>query len=227
MPGANLTEEIEVIIEDHGGSGGGKPPEPRHYGGDNNEDRGKQPFHPAATSQRRYSTAIILAMVSILMFFMAIVSAFLVLRGQSGNWIQIHLPKILLLNTAVLLGSSATLEVSRRRLSLGDLDSFRAWWLATTGLGILFLVGQLVAWRQLVDQGVYLSSNQASSFFYIFTGAHGLHLLGGILALFYVAARKFEKAKISRFTATEVISYYWHFMDGLWVFLLLLLYVGK
>jgi cytochrome c oxidase subunit 3 len=100
-------------------------------------------------------------------------------------------------------------------------------WRATTVLGILFLGGQIVAWLQLVASGLYIASNQATSFFYIFTAAHAVHLLGGIAALLYVALRDFEKGKISRQTAVKITSYYWHFMDGLWVFLLLLLYFGR
>jgi cytochrome c oxidase subunit 3 len=97
----------------------------------------------------------------------------------------------------------------------------------TTILGVIFLAGQVAAWRILVKQGVYLASNPASSFFYIFTGAHAVHLLGGIGGLIYVARRNFEKAKVTRTVAAEVTSYYWHFMDGLWLFLLALMYLGK
>jgi cytochrome c oxidase subunit 3 len=97
----------------------------------------------------------------------------------------------------------------------------------TTFLGFLFVAGQLVAWRQLVAQGLYISSNQASSFFYIFTGAHAVHLLGGVAALLFVSLRNFEKSQISISAAAEITSYYWHFMDGLWIFLLALLYLGK
>jgi len=92
---------------------------------------------------------------------------------------------------------------------------------------VAFLIGQVVAWRQLVGEGIYLASNPASSFFYIFTGAHALHLLGGVGALLYVAWRDFERAQVTRAVAAEVTSYYWHFMDGLWLFLLVLLYLGK
>jgi len=74
---------------------------------------------------------------------------------------------------------------------------------------------------------VYMASNPASSFFYIFTGAHGVHLLGGVGALLYVNFRRPETRGISLPTAAEITSYYWHFMDGLWVFLLALLYLGK
>jgi cytochrome c oxidase subunit 3 len=74
--------------------------------------------------------------------------------------------------------------------------------------------------------GVYIASNQATSFFYIFTAAHALHLLAGVAALLYVSVSDFEKGQISRLTAVEITSYYWHFMDGLWVVLLVLLYLG-
>jgi len=97
----------------------------------------------------------------------------------------------------------------------------------TTVLGFIFVAGQLVAWRQLVAQGVYIASNQASSFIYIFTGAHAVHLLGGVGALLFVVFRKFEKTRISLPAAAEITSYYWHFMDGLWIFLLAILYLDK
>jgi cytochrome c oxidase subunit 3 len=117
--------------------------------------------------------------------------------------------------------------LARRRLALAHIRQFHRLWSVATALGILFLLGQLAAWRQFVLAGFYVATNQASSFFYIFTGLHGLHLLGGICALLYVSFRKFEKAKVSRSLAAEVASHYWHFMDGLWLFLLALLYLGK
>jgi cytochrome c oxidase subunit 3 len=127
----------------------------------------------------------------------------------------------------VLIASSFSLERARLRLSNGDVPSFRKLWLVTTVMGLLFVTGQLVAWRELVAQGVYIASNQASSFFYIFTGAHGVHLLGGLAALLFVLLRNFEKSQVSMSLAAEITSYYWHFMDGLWIFLFALLYLGK
>jgi cytochrome c oxidase subunit 3 len=152
---------------------------------------------------------------------------FIVLEHTSKAWVPLHLPKILWLNTAILLTSSYTLEKSRPKLFGADFSGFRKLWRATTILGILFLAGQVIAWLQLVASGLYIASNQATSFFYIFTAAHAVHLLGGIAALLYVAMRDFEKGKISLQTAAKITSYYWHFMDGLWVFLLLLLYLGR
>jgi len=227
MPGTTATPDIELIVEDIGGGGSGPPPPP---GGGDDGDGGGEDRHrrnKPSPSPKRYSTAIAIGIVSILMFFMALASAFIVLRRGNDLWVSVHLPRILWANTLVLLASSFTLESARRRLFLADLSGFREFWLATTVLGFLFVAGQLVAWRQLVAQGVYIASNQASSFFYIFTGAHAVHLLGGVGALLFVSFRKFEKTKISLPTAAEIASYYWHFMDGLWIFLLALLYLGK
>ena len=227
MPGTTATPDIEIIVEDIGGGGGGSPPS---FGGDDDGDGGGDDGNRRrnwSASPKRYSTAIAIGIVAILMFFMALASAFIVLRRGSGVWVTVHLPPVLWANTCVLLASSFTLEAARRRLFLADLRGFRKYWLFTTGLGFLFVGGQLVAWRQLVAQGIYIASNQASSFFYIFTGAHAVHLLGGVCALLYVLARKFRQTSVSRSTAAEIASYYWHFMGGLWVFLLALLYLGK
>jgi cytochrome c oxidase subunit 3 len=218
MPGAPVLDEIRIIIEDIGRGGGNEPPS----GGDGDKRR-----RPGPPSPRRYYTGIALGIVSIFMLFMALASAYLVQRTTSDRWASVHLPAILWLNTMVLLVSSVTMERARKRLSLADLSGFRALWMVTTVLGLAFLAGQLAAWRLLVAQGIYVATNQASSFFYIFTAVHGLHLLGGITALIYVYRRNFETASVPLTTAAEVTSYYWHFMDGLWLLLLALLYLGK
>jgi cytochrome c oxidase subunit III len=223
MPGSSATQEIELIIEKKTGDGGGGnlPPIGRNGGGDD----GKRPRREDS-SPKRYYTGMALGIVSILMFFMALASAFLVRRG-TGNWVPVHIPTLMWINTLVLVASSATLERARYRLAQGQLSGYRNLWLVTTILGISFLTGQLVAWRQLVAEGIYLASNPASSFFYIFTGAHALHLVGGVAALIYVARHNFNQAKVTRSVAAEVTSHYWHFMDALWLFLLALLYLGK
>jgi len=223
MPGAPVLDDIVIDIEDHGGRGGGSGPPP---GGDDGDDGQKRrPFEPP--SPRRYYTGIALGIVSILMFFMALSSAYLVRRATTTQWIPIHLPAILWVNTLILLGSSAAIERARKRLLIGDLPGFRSSWLITTGLGLAFLAGQLVGWRQLAAQGIYMATNQASGFFYIFTALHGVHLIGGVTALIYVSQRKIDAKKVPLAVVADVTSYYWHFMDGLWIFLLAILYLGK
>jgi cytochrome c oxidase subunit III len=227
MPSATSTNEIELIVEHGGGGGGGGsvPPAGGNGGGDG-AGGGKKPGKGQPTS-KRYFAGMAVGIVAILMFFMALASAFLVRKGTNGDWVPVRIPTLLWINTAVLLMSSGTLELARKRLAKGDGAGFKAYWMLTTALGVSFLIGQVVAWRQLAQQGIYLASNPASSFFYIFTGAHALHLLGGIAALGYVARKNFSEVNVSRSVAAEVTSYYWHFLDALWLFLLALLYLGK
>jgi cytochrome c oxidase subunit 3 len=161
------------------------------------------------------------------MFFMALASSYIVRKGLGNDWQRAPLPPVLWFNTAVLLASSVTIMVARRKLEKGEREEFRSWWWVTTGLGLLFLAGQIVAWRQLAARGMLLATNPSSSFFYLLTAAHGLHLAGGILFLFYVAFRAWKRSRISQVTAAELASIYWHFMDGLWIFLLVLLTVGR
>jgi len=216
MPSTIVTEEIELI---HSGKGPG--------GGDSSGDGGdSDPSGGAAVPQRAYITGMVIALAGILMFFMAFVSAYIVRKDMPNSaWIPLQIPRILWLNTLVLIASSFTLARAHNRFTANDEDGFRHWWATTTFLGILFVAGQIIAWRQLAAQGIFLASNPSSSFFYVFTGAHGLHLLGGILALLYVQFR--ATRKVSRGTAISIVSMYWHFMDGLWVFLFLLLYLGR
>jgi cytochrome c oxidase subunit 3 len=224
MPGTTSQQDIELIIEPVGRGGG--PAAPPAGGDDSGGNDGKR-RRRGQPSPNRYYTGIAIGIVSILMFFMALASAFLVRKGSSADWVAVRIPPLLWLNTMILLASSGTVELARKRLANQDLAGFKRYWNVSTILGVIFLAGQLVVWRQLEAQGIYLASNPASSFFYIFTGAHALHLLGGVVALLYVATRNFDKAKVSRSVAAEVTSYYWHFLDALWIFLLLLLYAGS
>jgi cytochrome c oxidase subunit III len=224
MPGTTSQKDIELIIEPVGRGGG--PAAPPAGGDDSGGNDGKR-NRPAQPSPNRYYTGIAVGIVSILMFFMALAGAFLVRKGSSTNWVAVRIPPLLWLNTLILLASSGTIELARKQLAIQNLSKFKRYWNLSTILGAMFLAGQLMVWRQLEAQGIYLASNPASSFFYIFTGAHALHLLGGVVALLYVATRNFDKAKVSRGVAAEVTSYYWHFLDALWIFLLLLLYVGR
>lgn len=223
MPGTTTADKIDLIIEKKGGGGGGPVP-PSGGNGGGGDDGKKKPNRPLDPG--RYYVGIAIGIVAVLMFFMALASAFLVRKG-SPDWVPVHIPWLLWVNTLVLLASSGTLEMARKRLGRTDVAGFQRMWLVTTFLGIIFLTGQVVAWRMLAQQGIYLASNPASSFFYVFTGAHAAHLLGGVGALIYVARRNFDAAKITRTVAAEVASYYWHFMDALWLFLLALMYLGK
>lgn len=173
-----------------------------------------------------YRIGMYMALAAILMVFAAFTSALVVRRGISNDWVPTALPGLLYLNTVILLASSATLELSRRALTAGRGEAFAQWLYATLFLGLVFIGGQLLAWRELAARGVYLSTNPSSSFFYLLTAAHGIHLLGGIGGLIYLVlrARRIVSAAKRR-TIVEVTALYWHFMDILWIYLLLLLTV--
>jgi cytochrome c oxidase subunit 3 len=178
--------------------------------------------------QRVYPTGTWIALCGILMFFAALVSAWVVRKGLSTSSLEgpLQLPRVLLLaNFGVLLASSAVLEFSRRAFRTRNEQSFSRLWLAATALGCLFLVGQLIAWRELSAAGLYASSNPDASFFYLFTGAHAIHLLGGIVGLLLVALRPLRHMTLD--TATRVAAMYWHFLTLLWAGILLLLMVSN
>ena len=166
-----------------------------------------------------------MALAAVTMLFATFTSALVVRKGLSSDWRPIGLPRVLWLDTAVLLASSATLELSRRPLHSGKSRRLPGWWYATVALGAAFLAGQLAAWRELAARGVYLASNPSSSFFYLLTGAHGLHLAGGICALCYVVVR--ARRGVLSTTLVDVTAIYWHSMDALWIYLFLLLTAGR
>jgi cytochrome c oxidase subunit 3 len=176
-------------------------------------------------------SGIWVAICTITMSFMAFISALYVRQGASADWTHIVLPRILYLNTLALLLSSATLEMSRRALATApgsELDSGAVrkglgWLGGTLALGLLFVAGQYEAWRQLAAQGLYLATNANSSFYYVLTAMHGLHLLAGIAALLFVISRMLLVGNRFRRSTFESTAIYWHFMGVLWLYLLLVL----
>jgi cytochrome c oxidase subunit III len=212
--------KIEKIREPRSGSGNGGWRNLVPAG----ELRSVQEYAPPPAS-----TGVWVGLAAISMSFAALTSALVVRRGGAVDWRHFTLPSVLYLNTVVLFASSFTLELGRRRIAtfMGGLRSGAAnparWLYVTLLLGMLFVAGQYVAWRQLSAQGLYLATNPSSSFFYVFTAAHGLHVLGGLGGLGRVIG-KLNKLVLRRSTL-DATSRYWHFMDLLWVYLLLLLWM--
>ena len=165
---------------------------------------------------------------AITMSFAAFTSALFV-RQASGDWTHLVVPPLLYMNTVVLLISSFTLEISHRTIARGleveasALRSSLRWLSVTLALGLTFVAGQYLAWRKLAAQGLYLATNPNSSFFYVFTGMHGLHVLGGIAALAYLIGRLTGSRSAFRLSTFDATAIYWHFMGGLWLYLLLLI----
>ena len=171
-------------------------------------------------------------LASILMLFTALTSAYIVRAASSNDWKSLPMPRILLLSTTVILVSSGTLEYAKRKLRATQANSYKTWLFITAALGLAFLESQLIAWRQLVAQRVYVNTNPHSSFFYLLTATHGVHLVGGLLALIYLIARTRgiaadERLRAQRLAATGAVTIYWHFMDILWIYLFLLLFFWR
>jgi len=176
---------------------------------------------------RASSSGIWVGVFAITMSFAAFTSALFVREG-TADWSHLTLPPVLYFNTLVLLVSSVTLASARHALSanssnsIEDLRKASVWVVITLLLGLGFCAGQVHAWRELRAGGIYLATNPNSSFFYLLTFLHALHVLVGILVLVYLAGRltvSHAKFRRSLFESTAV---YWHFMGVLWVYLLLL-----
>ena len=170
-----------------------------------------------------------LFLATLTMLFAAFISAYLV-RSTGPDWQTTPLLGVLWANTVVLIASSITLEVARSRRKRSILRTFRNWFLVTLLLGFGFLVGQLVAWKQLMDLGIFIPSNPHSSFFYILTGLHGLHLFSGLIFLLYVFLRVKPALAESCSSGsahrdlTGLCATYWHFLTALWLFVFVMLF---
>jgi cytochrome c oxidase subunit 3 len=209
------------------GRAGGNGTPRRNGGGSNGNGAGFD--GPRAD---KYKVGMWVALAGILMMFTALTSAYIVRAAGASDWKPIAMPRLLWASTALIIFSSLSFEFARRALKRDDQSLYGRWLLVTVMFGVGFLCTQLLAWRQLVAQGVYLSSNPHGAFFYLLTALHGLHLLGGILALGYLLIHAWQKRAAEqigprRTAAAGAVALYWHFMDGLWIFLFLLLFVWR
>jgi cytochrome c oxidase subunit 3 len=216
----------------NGSRGGPQPP---------NGNDGYEPRASRDSTPQQYRIGMWLALSAILMMFAALTSAYVFRSARTQQeWQTFAVPQMLWVSTLVILTSSATFEAARRAERRGQYGLYRRWLLVSLLLGFGFLVSQLLAWRELVGQGIYLATNPHSSFFYLLSGLHGIHLSGGILGLSYLAirARRETTAAAAGFSgasgierkrraSVEAIGLYWHFMDGLWVYLFALLFLWR
>ncbi len=236
-------------LEDHDHGSGRRPPtDKRTGGGGDNDNWNERPNGHRGPRERliRYRMGIFFALASDLMFFVAIVSTFFVSQSTGhfdaynnyvNEWSPTLIPPILWLNTAVLILSSVTMEIARRRmfhevdvmdewLGLGKPITRAAlpWVAATVVLGTVFLVGQWIAWTQLALQHVFFLSNPSSHFFYLITGVHGIHLILGIFGLAAALVGLYVSRSLeSRQIMVDCAAWYWHSMGIFWLFLFTLL----
>jgi cytochrome c oxidase subunit III len=217
------------------GGGGGD------HGGNGSPDYGQR--------LRRTRLGLMVGMVAIAMLFVSFTSVYVVRRGlptlddRTGtyvrDWMPVNLPTgLLLVNTLLLVLSSLTAELARRQItrqaalapvqsipgvSVGKERNF-PWLGATVGLGLAFLTGQWMAWRELADRGFYLATSASSSLVYLLTATHAVHLAGGLLVLLYaVVTSLLHRPVEGRRIVVDVTAWYWHFMALIWLYILALL----
>lgn len=225
---------------------GQEPPLPPTGGGDDGRSGGGPDY---GARLRRARLGLILTIITVCMVFIALTSAYIVRQGLPTfddasksyvrDWGEVRLPVLLLaLNTLVLSVSSVTVELARRQaarqaalapvqsipgVSLGDERSFPWLWI-TVALGFAFLAGQWMAWGHLHDAGFYINTNPNSSFVFLLTAAHAIHLAGGMIALLWAAlAFLRRKSPESKRIAVDITAWYWHFMAFLWIYIFALL----
>jgi cytochrome c oxidase subunit 3 len=218
---------------------------PARDGGDDRSDGGSRDFD---SRLRRARLGMGVAITGIVMIFVSFTSAYVVRQGLPTidprtntlvrDWIPVRLPALLLVNTCVLLLSSLTMALARRQVlseaalassadipGVADEQRQRISWLAlTVVLGLSFLTLQWIAWRELAASGFYVATSPSSSFVYLLTGMHGVHLIGGVVALMVAGAAALLRRPVSsRLVIVDVTGWYWHFMALLWIYILCLL----
>ena len=178
-------------------------------------------FDRSALPTAKIGLGVFLAVVGCL--FSLFTSAYFMRMGLP-DWQPLPLPRLLWLNTGVLVLSSVALQCAVVAARKGQIDNVRLG-LATAGLTTLaFLVGQLMAWRQLTADGYLLASNPANSFFYLITGMHGLHILGGLIGLGRTSTGAWNGARPERLRlSVELCAMYWHFLLFVWLCIFALL----
>ena len=233
------------------GGGGIVPPTTTRGGGDGNRGGGGSPDYGERLRRARLGLAV--ALTPIVMLFVSFTSAYIVRQGlptfdeAAGkyvrDWLAVNLPiTLLLINTALLLASSLTMELARRQItreaalapvrsipgvSIGKERNF-PWLYLTLVLGVGFLIGQWEAWIALESRGFYVATSPSSSFVYLLTGAHAIHLAGGMIAMMYAAASSFTSKPVeARRIVVDVTAWYWHFMALLWIYIFVLLVIAR
>ncbi len=235
------------------GGGGRGPVDDWPGGGNDGGGRGGDDVPSYRERLRRYRLLIAFLLTSVVMIFVSFTTAYVVRKAGSvwdparnemvSNWVPTTLPvTILLVNTFILLLSSATLEMARRRAEedvvlapIANIPGIRVqdnrslpWLWATIVLGVVFLAGQYLAWHQLRISHIDIESNISTSFFFILTGVHAVHLTGGILALLYAGMTWWlHRPPETRRIVIDVTAWYWHFMGVLWIYVFGLLYFAR
>ena len=210
----------------NGGNGGGG----NNGGGDKPGDgnRGGTEQNPNTSPETTRVLMWFLLMV-VIMTFGALIGAYVVLSTNKAlEWRPFDLPVQVWISTLLILASSVTYHFAKRNVKNTRYKNARSWFIATTLLGAGFISSQILVWMKLYNLGLYASGNPYAGFFYILTGAHVVHVIGGIAALGYVILRVWNlrpdaALRLKKEAEVSSIGLYWHTMDALWLVLLFLL----
>ncbi len=214
-----------------GGSNGGKRNRGGGGGSDGGDDNYKNDFYDETESNpnEKFRVGMWFLLLVVLMTFGGLIGAYIVISTKGEmEWKPFDLPLQVWVSTVLIFASSVTYQISKNALSAENQTKAKNWLLATTILGGMFISSQILAWFDLVQRGVYMASNPYAGFFYILTAVHALHVFGGILVLGYILLRTwnqtFSREELDKRQAiSNSVGLYWHFMDGLWIVLFVLL----
>lgn len=171
--------------------------------------------------------ALWLFMVSVVMIFASLTSAYIV-RQAEGNWLIFELPQLFWITSGIILVSSITMHWAYLAAKRDNLEAVKTATVITSILGVAFLVGQYLAWGALVESNVYFVGNPAGSFVYVLSGLHGVHIVGGVVFLLILLRSVFKFNVHSKsLTLIEMCTTYWHFLGGLWLYLFIFLLLNR
>jgi len=167
--------------------------------------------------------ALWLFIVTVVMIFAALTSAYIV-RQSEGNWLIFDLPNIFLINTVVLVVSSVTMHLAYMAAKKDNFKQLKLFMILTALLSVAFFIGQYEAWGALVERDVYFVGNPSGSFLYVISGLHAFHLISGLIFILIMLFSAFKyKVHSKNMVKMEMCTTYWHFLDGLWVYLFIFL----
>ena len=179
-------------------------------------------------SQPRIPTPKLLlwiSMSSMVMLFAGLTSGYIV-RQAEGKWVDFNLPSAFYFSTAIMLLSSLTMHLAVTSVKKNDLQALKRWLIITLGLGLAFVFSQFLGFTELTKQGIYFVDkvNPSGSFFYAITGLHLAHLFGGIISLLVCGGKSIlERYNSKNYMGVSLCAIYWHFLDGLWLYLFVFL----
>lgn len=185
----------------------------------------EEPKKQLAMHPKKFAMWLFVASVG--MLFASLTSAYIV-RQAEGNWLYFDLPATLYWTTGIIIVSSVTMQMAYWAAKKDLLERVKILTMITMGLGLIFLVGQWMAWSELVNRSIHLVGNPSGSFLYIITGLHGLHIISALIYLVIVLVSAYRFKIHSRSLARiEMCTTYWHFLGGLWLYLFIFLLLNR